>query len=120
MELVEVIEQTRETMLASLEAVTLYLSVVSGYLIAAYTAGKNLEGFRMLLVTLLFLAFSIFFTIGTYTFLVLANGMYSEWGPDAYDGSITFYAYWISGAQVLGILGSLYFMYSTHKAGADT
>ena len=120
MELVEVIEQARETIIAAMEAMALYLTVVSAYLVAAYTVGTKLKGYRMFFVTVLFLSFSVFFTIGSFSFLMLANGMYSNWGADEYNGGIEYYAYWIAGAELLGIVGSLYFMYDTSKSNIDT
>jgi hypothetical protein len=120
MESLDAIDQTRENMIAAMEAITLYLSVLSGYLVVAYTIGKNLIGFRLFLVTALFIAFSSFFVLGTFGFFRVAHDIFGQWGPQDYDGRFIIYAYWISAAQILGVIGSLYFMYDTRKAGADT
>ena len=58
-------------------ASTLYLTVVSGYLVVVYQAGKNLTRYQLLLVSALFLSFAVFFTAGTFGFFKGAHTMRS-------------------------------------------
>jgi len=114
-EQVEIIELGREYISVGLEAMTLYLSVVTGYLIVGYTAGKNLSKFQIVVITSLFLAFAFFFTVGTYIFFIRAHEIYLLSTPGAYEGATRLYALWIVSAQVLGVLASLAFMYDAQR-----
>ncbi|MFK7865391.1 MAG: hypothetical protein AB8B95_14330 [Pseudohongiellaceae bacterium] len=120
MEIVEIIELGREYIVAGLEAMSLYLTIISGYLIVSYTIGNNLSIFQVIVVTGLFLAFSFFFALGTYSFFMLAHGVYLELGPDVYDGETRIQAFWIGTAQLLGVFAALAFMYDARKSEADT
>lgn len=115
MDLVDVIEQYRETIVAAMGAITLYLSIVSGYLIAAHTAGNTLSRFQAALITILFLAFSLFFTVGSFGFFMSAYGIVVLSDAEGFGVTARIYAFWIAGAQLLGIIGSLVFMYEARR-----
>ena len=115
MELVEITEQARESIVAAMEAITLYLSILTGYLIVAYTVGKNLSKFQLIIITALFLTFSTFFVLGTYMFFMRAHDMNLTWRPESYTGQNAIFALWIGGAQLAGIIASLAFMYDAQK-----
>jgi elongation factor P hydroxylase len=121
LEYAELIPEIRELAIAAIEATTIYLTIVSGYLIVAHTSAKNLSKFQIGLVTVLFLGFSLFFTYAGYAFFIRAHNLNLQWGPDTYAGVQEVYAYTLGTMQLLGILGSLYFMYQSHtKSHADT
>jgi len=121
MEYAELVPEIRELMVAVIEATTIYLTIVSGYLIVAYTSAKNLSKFQVGLVTLLFLGFSLFFTYAAYAFFIRADNLSLQWGSDAYSGINQTYAYILGSMQLLGIVGSLYFMLHSRKIkNADT
>jgi hypothetical protein len=112
---VEIIELGREYIVAGMEAMALYLSIVTGYLIVGYTAGKNLSKFQIFVITSLFLSFSCFFAIGTYTLFIRAHEIYLLSNSGAYEGNQRLNALWIGAAQALGVLASLAFMYDAQK-----
>jgi hypothetical protein len=111
MEYAELIPELRENINSAMAATTLYLSIITGYLIVAHTAAKTFSGFQLGLITFLFLAFSSFFGYGTYSLFLRAHGLQMQWGEATYSGIFAVYGTWIGLAQMLGIVGSLFFMY---------
>ncbi len=120
MGIIDIIDQTREMVMAAMTASTLYLTVVSGYLIAAYVAGNGLSNFQLLFVTALFVAFASFFSLGSFGYFVGAHNFMTVYQPETYNDLYITYGYWIFSAQILGIIGSLVFMYQAQKSCADT
>lgn len=115
MEHAEIVSITTEYVLGAMEASTLYLSVLTGYLVVAYAVGKDLSKFQLFLITSLFIAFSGFFGSGSYSFFMIGHGLQIQWGADTYSGAYMSFALWIGSVQALGIIGSLYFMYEARK-----
>lgn len=115
MELIDLIGETRESITVAMEAFTLYLTVVSGYLVVSYIAGKELSRFQVLFVTSLFIAAAILCTVGSFSYFRGAHDLNLTWAPEDYDGGYIVYAYWIAVVQILGIVGSLIFMYGSRK-----
>ena len=115
MELVDVIDQGRESVVAAMEAIALYLTIVTAYLVTAHSAGSTLSKFQVFFISVLFLVFSFFFTLGTYSFFVTADRIYSTGVLEGYSGVNQAYAYWIAGAELLGIAGSLIYMYQAYR-----
>ncbi len=114
MELVDVIEQSREYGMAMMETITLYLSVVTAYLVSAYVAGKNLSPIQMTIVTGFFVVFALFFSFGTYTYIMNAHELSAQYS-ETYLGRYQSTGYVIVTAELLGILASLWFMYDAHR-----
>jgi hypothetical protein len=114
MEFVDAMSHTREASIAMMETITLYLTVVSGYLIVAYSTGKNLNVFQVSFVTAVFVVFAFFFIVGTNTFISQAHFVASQLFENPNDnyrlmGNI------IISAEILGIIGSLWFMYDVKR-----
>ena len=115
MELVDVIEQGRESIVAAMEAIALYLTIVTAYIVTAHTTGSTLSRFQVFFVTVLFVVFSLFFTLGSYLFFIGADRIYASGVLEDYIGVNQTYAYWIAIAELLGIVGSLIFMYQAYR-----
>ena len=119
MDLVDIIEQTREMAIAAMTASTLYLTVVSGYLVVAYVAGNVLSKFQLLFVTALFFAFASFFSLASFGYVLGAHSFMTSYQPEFYNGLYIALAYWIFSAQIFGIIGSLVFMYQAQRRSAS-
>ena len=46
--------------------IAIYITVVSGYLVVAYLAGKNFDRFQLFKISILFAVFAVFVAIGSY------------------------------------------------------
>ncbi len=113
-------EMVRENINGGMNAVTLYLSVVSAYLVVVYFVGGKLSKFQALLATSLFVVFASFFTLGAFGFFTAAHKLTVRFGP-ALDFPIVSagYGWVIACAQTLGILGALVFMVQERKNERD-
>jgi hypothetical protein len=100
---------------------TIWLSIVSAYLIAAYAVGRNLTAVHTVIISVLYIACSSIFTASTLLFMTRIFNMLQAkvemfptgvW-PVGYDALFTQYA--LSGFALImvgGIVASLYFMWS--------
>lgn len=116
MDAFEVITVINQGISGAVSAIALYLTVISGFLVAAFMVGEKLNKYQMILVTSLFVVFSLFFTIGTYIQLVGNNNIVliygAEFGFEFFPNS---YIWAITTAEILGIIGSIYYMYDIRK-----
>ena len=94
-----------EFTVAALTALTVYMTIVSGYLVAAYVAGDKLSLLQLCIITGLFVCFSSFVAIGTGG---LFNGAinYAESVGQEYPEA-TRQMFWF---QLIGIAVSIWFM----------
>jgi len=114
----EIITLMLQSLDASFTTVTLYLSVISGYLIVAYLAGGSLTKSQVSLVNILFVVFSLFFAYATLMNFFLADMFSTNWADttgntfveETSDFDLGFI---ITFALILvvGILASLKFMW---------
>ncbi|HAJ76212.1 MAG TPA: hypothetical protein DCM64_07125 [Gammaproteobacteria bacterium] len=109
----EINELLRESIIASMTATSLYLTVVTGYLVVAYIAGEELTKFQQTLITTLFVSSSLFFAFISFMFLSRAASYGG--GDESTSRLVQLAAYWIGSIQLLGIIGSLIFMYQVQK-----
>jgi hypothetical protein len=99
-----------------MEAIALYLTIVSGYLIVAYSAGSKIPNFLSAMVTSLFLSFSLIFVLGSYTFFGGAHTFSRIFGPELQYPTIpVWYAWLVATTEILGIIGCLIYMYQVRK-----
>lgn len=107
---------------------TIWLSIASGYLVAAYSAGANLTTIQVLIVNILYFVCSVVFASITIIFVsrgVLLAGMKQELFPDSaiplgYDNAIAEAA--VLGLVLImvgGILATLYFMWNVRHSKAE-
>ena len=116
MEIVELEQIIRGNISGGMEAVALYLTVVSGYLIVTYSAGDKIPKFLSAIVTVLFLTFSLFFALGSYQFFFAAHNFSRIYGPELqYPIASIRYAWAIAAVEILGIIGCLMFTYQARK-----
>ena len=112
----ELSELLREIINSGMSAITLYLTVVTTYLVAAYLAGEKLTRFQTFLTTSLFIVFALVFTVGSVAFFQNTNEISARFGNKV--GVSTFpirYAWIIGCAEIFGILGSLRFMFDVRR-----
>ncbi len=87
-------------------AMTLYFSVVSGYLAVAFMTGARLSRSQMSIITSLFVVFSLSLVFGTYSFFDSANSI-----AGSVSGSIEFWLAPVIGvAELMGIMAAFKFM----------
>ena len=98
---------------SGMTALTLYLTVVSSYLITAYLVGADLTAYQVLVVSCLFIIFAGLFTFGTVGYFTRA--VYFTTAIKGYsDASVTLSPLippLIGSIQIIGILVSLKFMW---------
>jgi len=73
MTLAELVENGFIAIDTGLLSISVYLTIVSGYLIVAYMAGNKLSRFQVYSISFLFVSFSLIMTLST--FAALRNGM---------------------------------------------
>ena len=115
MELVEGAVVGGQFVVAAMEAITLYLTILSGYLIVAYAVGRDLSTFQAIIITAIFVVFASFFVTGTYEFFNTANVTHKLLSPETYPERARLYSYWIVGTQIAGIIAALAFMYDARR-----
>ena len=112
----ELAELLRENINSGMSAVTLYLTVVTTYLVAAYLAGEKLTRFQTFLTTSLFIVFALVFTLGSVAFFQSASAISARFGNEVGISVFPIRYAWIIGfAEIFGILGSLRFMFDVRS-----
>jgi hypothetical protein len=112
----ELAELLRENINAGMGAVTLYLTVVTTYLVAAYLAGERLTRFQTFLTTSLFIVFALVFTFGSVAFFRSSTEITARFGNEVGISTFPIQFAWIIGcAEIFGILGSLKFMFDVRN-----
>ena len=92
---------------AGLTALALYLTVLSGYLVAAYVVGEELDQFQLFFITAIFLLIPI--TLAFYFFVMMYLGL--DTGPSGPAANWSFiFLYAFGASQILALLGALKFM----------
>lgn len=104
---------------SSVNGLTLYLSVLSGYLAVAYLAGPKLSKSQLYIISSLFVAFETTTTVGIYLIFRVTSTIFDssdEWnfGPEGY-----FVMYALTSLLVIGIIGALKFMSDSRKIKKD-
>jgi hypothetical protein len=98
----------------SMTLFSLYVSVVSAYLIIAYLVGQKLLKSQAIIITLLFVGFALFMTVSSYKLLVSAHIYLTNYGNNEKD--IIMYVYALTSMELLGIIAALKFMFDIRKA----
>lgn len=116
MEIVDLIQIIEEAISAGMEAVALYITIVSGYLIITYSAGANISKYLAFLVTSLFVVFSLLFTGGSYNFFSGAHQYSVLFGAEFGISPVSiWWARILASAELLGLVGCLVYMYQVRK-----
>lgn len=107
-------EEQLQTLVAmdseAMTAVAIYLTIVSGYLVVAYMAGRRLSLLQVMIVSVLFVAFALYFSITAHAWFRGAFS-YSDNVGITYSKT-TFLLLWL---QLAGIIASLWFMFDQRK-----
>ena len=104
-----------------MSAFTIWLSIVSAYLIAAYAVGRNLTAVQTFIISVLYIVCSSMFAALTLLFTTRVATMIqtkvekfpaADW-PVRYDDLVAQYiSLGLALIMVLGVVASLYFMWS--------
>jgi len=104
-----------DAMNLSLAFMTLYLSVVTGYLIAAYLVGSRLTIFQAAFITLLFVVFSVHFTLSGFGAFEAAYAAHLKFSSDAPVGPSPIMNRGLAAFQLAGVIGCLKFMWDVRN-----
>jgi len=99
----------------SLAFMTLYISVVTGYLVVAYLVGSKLTKSQSAFITVLFVVFSIHFTLSSFGAFEMAYATQQEFLPDAKYGPAAMLNRGLAIFQLAGVLGCLKFMWDVRN-----
>ncbi len=110
----ELAELLREN--SGMNAITLYLTVVTTYLVAAYLVGEKLTRFQTFLTTSLFIIFALVFTFGSVAFFRATTEIAARFGNEVEMLTFPIQFAWVIGfAEIFAILGSLKFMFDVRS-----
>ena len=118
----EIVEAFMTSQAIGMSSMVIYLTLVSGYLIVAYSVGERLRGSQALFISALFVLFSSFSIWGAIAYFYLGDvyGMQSDtvpYGvirPDYLSPPVV-----IGVVEVLGVVGCLNFMYAIRRRSKD-
>ena len=103
-------------MQAGMMATTVYLTVVTGYLIVAYLVGAKLTQSQLVTISILFVAFALLFAYGSFEFYGSGFSMVAErpgrlFPATQYIPIVTFFI------ELAGIVAALRFMVDIRNKG---
>jgi len=105
---------------AGMTAMGMYLTVTSGYLIAAYFVGRQLTSLQAAIITGLFTWYTLHMTIGTFAYFGRAKYFYDslEVAPPGLgmNSTLIFSAF---GFELFGIIACLKFMWDVRHPKAE-
>ena len=107
---------------AALTAFGMYITVVSGYVIAAFMAGKQLLRVQVWVVNVFFFCTASVFTLATVTCYARTNEYAKrllELDPTRTSRFSEYAASGVGVLQILGIAACLYFMWSVRHQNPD-
>lgn len=95
-------------------AITVYLTVVTGYLVAAYMVGPKLSKSQLIIVTLLFLLFALIFGVASFMFFNSAMNVPFDDGSVG-NGILGWAPLAILSGEFLGMVAAMKFMFDIRK-----
>lgn len=114
MSISELLAQGTSFLEVGLMCISVYLTVVSGYLLVAYKAGKSLSKTQLNTISFLFIFFSAILSLATFASLSSAIGMFGEAQQSTSKSpvfiALGYSAYVVPTIQFVGILLSVKFM----------
>jgi hypothetical protein len=96
--------------------IALYLSVLSAYMVVAYTAGAKLKSMQSGFINLVFVTFSGILIFATFTFHKAANNYREGFGTIEQSVFASIAPYGILVVQILAVLGALFFMWDIRSS----
>mgnify|MGYP003581546546 CR=1 FL=1 len=99
----------------ALATLSIFITIVTAYLVAAYLVGRELTTFQVRFMSLLFLVFSGFTIWGTLAYFYIGDSLSTESGPTWLTPLGMKPSLVVVPIQVLIVLGCLYFMRSMRK-----
>lgn len=102
-------------------SISIYITIVSGYLVVAYVAGSNLGQFQLYTISFLFVSFAFLLTLSTFAslrggmrlFANIDNTDRIDWISRALEVGVLVVAI----LQIIGIALSLKFMFDERNKG---
>lgn len=121
MTLVEFILSVSSLHETGLTALALYMTVLSGYMVVAYSVGSDLNKSQIVIINAIFLVFSLALSLASYFYFRGAYELGLAHWPDSSPRSEAIILRLFLFAQIAAILGGLKFMFDIRKKlPADT
>lgn len=96
-------------------ALAIYLTVLSGYMVVAYSVGAELTKSQLIFINSIFLVFSIMLSFASYTYFSSAYQLGSAYRPETSPRSEGIMLLFFLIAQFAAIMGALKFMFEIRK-----
>jgi hypothetical protein len=114
----ELSELSADYLNGAMGAISLYITVVTAYLVAAFSAGKRLNSSEYLIVTVLFVLSASFFIFGSVA--LLSRQLYIVEKLAAIESDATVFLsktliMYIAAVEILGVFAGLKFMWSIRR-----
>ena len=103
----------------ALSLIAIYLSVLSGYIIATYMVGENLSKFQLYFINALFVIFSLLLTVGTFQIFQLVAEIQAEHSGLIPEFVATRFVLTTLIIQLAAVCGALFFMHDRRKKTSD-
>lgn len=118
MELSEYLQTNAALYEAGMTATTVYLTVVTAYLVCAYVVGSELKTSQLIIVSSLFIVFALIFAFGSYRLYSGAVGLTLAEGVEAGFLVVNAPAL-VLFAEIAGVVAALKFMRDIRKTPKD-
>jgi len=96
-------------------ALAIYLTVLSGYMVVAYSVGAELTKSQLIFINSIFLVFSLMLSFASYLYLISAYQLGLEYKPEASPRSEGIMLVLFLITQCAAIMGALKFMFDIRK-----
>ncbi len=96
-------------------ALAIYLTVLSGHMVVAYSVGAYLTKSQLIFINSIFLVFSIMLSFASYAYFSSAYQLGLEYRPETSPRSEGIMLVLFLIAQFIAIMGSLKFMFDIRK-----
>ncbi len=109
----EIIEAYLECQSLAMNAMVIYLSITSGYLLVAYSVGPRLTRSQVIFISSLFVAFGLFTVWGVFAYFQMGDhfeNLSTTWNSARFNPVGLNAASVVSLIELMGILGCLVFM----------
>ena len=103
----------------AISIIAIFITILSGYLIISYVAGKNMEKKQVQIITALYVGLSVFMLLGFISFSINAGAfdqLAFEMSTQRETAPRSYLAYIIAAFLVFCHLGSLKFMWDVRNA----
>ena len=114
----ELIESMMVTTQTALTALAIYLTVLTGYMVAAYAVGTDLTKHQVWFINFLFVTFEVPMCWATFMLFNLTANIPVAFGDQEYSGIAMGFNVLLFAVQLFAIVGALVFLIAIRKKGS--